>query len=1098
MSSLFDNGDTHLIIQSKIPTLHSFTSQNLNPTCCVARGTHPFRNDVTPLLSSSVRSQQQRQVTYTHARLTKYSSYVGALRSNLVVELWNFLVDLFGDQDVGRHWVEHKESGFGKVKDLGFGIFIATQNQSESIEGLKRMLPPPPGSFQDREDLIKHVRDFGANQGYVVTIKKSRKDRRVILGCDRGGVYRNRRKIDESKRKRKATSRLINCPFEAIGKKEDDAWVLTIKNGDHNHEPLKDMSEHPYSRRFTEEEVIQIKLMTEAGVKPRQVLKSLKQSNPELKSTPRHLYNLKAKIRQGNLSEKTFKSWRPNRSIPIETNNNSSDGSLNQNYQMLKVPNFIGGKFVDSLGSVIMDVINPATQEVVSQVHLTTNEEFKAAVSAAKQAFPLWKNTPITTRQRIMFKLQELIRRDIDKLAMNITIELGTTLKGARRDVLHGLEVVENACGMANLQMGEFVPNAYNGIDTYCIREPLGVCAGICPFNFPAMIPLWMFPIAVTCGNTYILKPCEKNPGPSMILAELSKEAGLPDGVLNVVHGTHDIVNYICDDEDIKAVSLVGPITTRIYATAAARGKRVQSNAGGINHVVILPDASLDATLDALVPAGFGAAGERFMTLSIAVFVGGSMRWEQKLVQRAKLLRVNVGTDPSADIGPVISKEAKERICRLVQSGVENGARLLLDGRDIVIPGYERGNFVGPTILCDVTTSMECYKAANLEEAISIINKNRYGNGASIFTTSGIAARRFQNEVEAGLVGINVPVPVPLPFSSNGSKASFAGKTGVQFYTQIKTVAHQWKDFPRQGVFLAMCPSERDSPRQMSQAIHVESESDSPTYEVRVAITDADIPNTTMSSASTSTNKDHKSQDVSLVLPSTSERDISDQDMSLVLSPALQRDLPSQGVSVATPQTSERKYVSETSQWNENSPATSQRSEIISLTSQMNGNLFAPQRTDIATTSKPQGIYMSMSHKTDNIAQISQSSDNISPASHRMDATVHSNSDGAYILAASHLNKSIGQTFERTDPVFPTSERIYMPSTSSHRNDQIGTTSQRMDIGLHQTTERIYTPAASQRNESISPACQLDDALAPTSERVFIPTTVQNMPPTSE
>ncbi|KAK7386699.1 hypothetical protein VNO78_27034 [Psophocarpus tetragonolobus] len=862
--------------------------------------------------------------------------------------------------------------------------------------------------------------------------------------------------------------------------------------------------------------------MTEAGIKPRQVLKALKQSNPELHSTPRHLYNLKAKIRQGNLSEKTFKSWRPNRSIPIETNN-SSDGSLSQNYQLPKVPNFIGGEFVDSLGSVVIDVINPATQEVVSQVHLTTYEEFKAAVSAAKQAFPSWKNTPITIRQRIMFKLQELIRRDIDKLAMNITIEQGKTLKGAQRDVLYGLEMVEHACGMANLQMGEFVPNAFNGIDTYCIREPLGVCAGICTFNFPATIPLWMFPIAVTCGNTYILKTCENNPGVSMILAALAKEAGLPDGVLNIINGAHDLVNYICDDEDIKAVSFAGPITAGLYATAAARGKSVQSNAGSINHVLVMPDASLDATLEVLVPAGFGAAGagERCMTLNIAIFVGGSMQWEEKLVERAKLLRVNAGTDPSADIGPVISKEAKERICRLVQSSVENGARLLLDGRDIVIPGYESGNFIGPTILCDVKTSMECYneeifgpvllcmQADNIDDAISIINKCRYGNGASIFTTSGKAARRFQNEVEAGLVGINVPVPVPLPFSSNGSKASFdgdsfCGKAKVQFYTQIKTVANRWKDFPRQGLFTSTCPSERDSPRQLSQAMPVESEGDSPNYELQVAITDADIPNTTMSSASTSADKDHRSQDVSLALPSTSERDMSDQDMSLVLSPALQRDLPSQGVSVATSQVSERMYVSETSHWNENSPATSQRSEIIPLTSkrshvstsQMNGNLFNPQSTDTATPLKPEGIYMP-SHKTENIAQTSQGSDNISPASHRIDATVHSNSDEAYILAASHLNKGIGQTFERTDSMFPTSERLYTPSTSSHRNDQIGSTSQRTDIP---TTERIYIPAASHRNESISisPACPLDDALPQTSERVFMPPIVLNMLPTSE
>nr|XP_029147574.1 methylmalonate-semialdehyde dehydrogenase [acylating], mitochondrial-like isoform X3 [Arachis hypogaea] len=494
--------------------------------------------------------------------------------------------------------------------------------------------------------------------------------------------------------------------------------------------------------------------MTEAGIKPRQVLKTLKQSNLQLQSTPRHLYNLKAKIRQGKLSDKTFKSLRSNRSMSVEGNNSSSDGSLNLNYHL-------------------------ATQEVVSQVPLTTYEEFKAAIVAAKQAFPSWKNTPITTRQRIMFKLQDLIHRDIDKLAMNITTEQGKTLKGARGDVLHGLEMVEHACGMANLQMGEFVPNACNGIDTYCIRDPLGVCAGICPINFPAMTPLWMFPIAITCGNTFILKPCENNPGASMILVALAMEAGLPDGVLNVVHGTH-------------------------------------SNAGGINHVVVMPDASMDATLDALVSAGFRAAGERSMALNTAIFVGGSMQWEDELVQRAKALRVNVGTDPDAYLGPVISREVKDRICGLVQNAVENGARLLLDGRHIMVPGYENGNFVGPTILCDVTTNMECYKeeifgpvllcmqADNLDEAVSIINKNRYGNGASVFTDSGMVARKFQHEVEAVLVGINVPVPIPLPFSSNyESKASFAGnfnfcvagRTGVQFCTQIKKVAKRWKVF---------------------------------------------------------------------------------------------------------------------------------------------------------------------------------------------------------------------------------------------------------------------------------------------------------------
>lgn len=502
-----------------------------------------------------------------------------------------------------------------------------------------------------------------------------------------------------------------------------------------------------------------------------------------------------------------------------------------KNGTSLRVQNLVGGSFLDSQSVESIDVLNPATQEVVSQVPLTTYEEFKAAVSSAKQAFPAWRNTPITTRQRVMLKFQELIRRDMDKLAMNITTEQGKTLKDAQGDVFRGLEVVEHACGMATLQMGEYVPNVSSGIDTYSLREPLGVCAGICPFNFPAMIPLWMFPVAVTCGNTFVLKPSEKDPGASMILAELAMEAGLPDGVLNIVHGTNEIVNAICDDEEIRAISFVGSNTAgmHIYSRASAKGKRVQSNMGAKNHGVVMPDANVDATLNALVAAGFGAAGQRCMALSTVVFVGDSKEWEDKIAERARTLKVNVGTDPGADLGPVISKQAKERILNLVEDGVKSGAKLLLDGRNIKVPGYEQGNFIGPTILSGVTADMECYKeeifgpvllcmqADSLEEAISIVNRNKYGNGASIFTQSGVAARKFQTDIEAGQIGINVPIPVPLPFFSfTGSKASFAGdlnfygKAGVNFYTQIKTVTQQWKDLPSgSGVSLAMPTSQK-------------------------------------------------------------------------------------------------------------------------------------------------------------------------------------------------------------------------------------------------------------------------------------------------
>ncbi|KAG2703954.1 hypothetical protein I3843_06G151900 [Carya illinoinensis] len=340
-----------------------------------------------------------------------------------------------------------------------------------------------------------------------------------------------------------------------------------------------------------------------------------------------------------------------------------------------------------------------------------------------------------------------------------------------------------------------------------------------------------MFPVAVTCGNTFVLKPSEKDPGASVMLAELAMEAGLPKGVLNIVHGTNDIVNAICDDDDIRAVSFVGSNTAgmHIYARASAKGKRVQSNMGAKNHAIVMPDANVDATLNAIVAAGFGAAGQRCMALSTVVFVGGLKSWENKLMECAKALKVNAGTEPEVDLGPVISKQAKERIHRLIQSGVENGARLLLDGRNIVVPGYEHGNFIGPTILTDVTANMECYneeifgpvllcmEADSFEEAIKIVNRNKYGNGASIFTTSGVAARKFQTEIEAGQVGINVPIPVPLPFFSfTGSKASFAGdlnfygKAGVNFYTQIKTVTQQWKDLPGgSGVNLAMPTSQK-------------------------------------------------------------------------------------------------------------------------------------------------------------------------------------------------------------------------------------------------------------------------------------------------
>ncbi|CAM8977225.1 unnamed protein product [Rhodiola kirilowii] len=690
----------------------------------------------------------------------------------------------------------------------------------ESAEmSMPQMLPPPPGSFADREELIQHAGDYAVAQGYVVTIKQSKKDKVVVLGCDRGGVYRDRRKpIDESSaeqaRKRKSGSRLTNCPFELVGKKEDDVWVLTVKNGLHNHEPIRDISEHPAARRFSENEVILIKEMTDAGLKPRQIIKRLKQSNPEILSTSKNVYNVKAKFRKGSLTVRNYKSLRLPKSDAINSQTSSIIEPSWKQRNPPRVPNLIGGSFVDSQSFVSIDVNNPATQHVVSQVPLTTIEELRAAVFAAKRAFPLWRDTPASTRRHIMLKLLDLIRRDIDKLALSISTEHGKILKEAYGEVQRGIEAIEHICGLATLQMGEFTSNVSNGVDTFSIRTPLGVCAGVCSFNFPAMVPLWMFPIAVVCGNTFILKPSEKTPGASIIMAELAAEAGLPHGVLNVVHGTNDIINSMCDDDDIKTISYIGSKTDGmyVYARASARGKRVQMNVGAKNVAVVMPDASFYATLNAIVSAAFGAAGQKCVALSAVIFVGCSAEWENNLVERVQALKVNAGTEPDAELGPVITKQVKAQICDLIQISVDNGAILLLDGRHTVVPGYEHGNFLSPTIL-DISSNMTCYKdeilgpvllciqAGSLEQAIHFINADRSGSGASIFTASGLAARKFQTEVEATQVGINVTLPSTLPnFSVTGPQESFAGdqtfygKAGVGFYTQVKTVTQQWRD----------------------------------------------------------------------------------------------------------------------------------------------------------------------------------------------------------------------------------------------------------------------------------------------------------------
>lgn len=473
----------------------------------------------------------------------------------------------------------------------------------------------------------------------------------------------------------------------------------------------------------------------------------------------------------------------------------------------------INGEFVESTTSHWQDIVNPATQEVLGRVPFATAEEVNAAIAAAQNALASWRQTPIQARMRIMLKLQDLIRNNLKSIAQVLTAEQGKTLADAEGDIQRGLEVVEHACSIGTLQMGEYIEGVARGVDTYTVQQPLGVCAGITPFNFPAMIPLWMFPMAIVCGNTFVLKPSEQDPLSTMMLVELAIEAGIPAGVLNVVHGGKEVVDLLCTHHDIKAISFVGStaVGTHVYQLAGQHGKRVQSMMGAKNHVVVMPDANKEQTLNALVGAAFGAAGQRCMALSVAIMVGEAQHWVDELVNKAKTLKVNAGHEPNTDVGPVISTRAKARVIDLINSGVEQGAKLLLDGRDVQVSGYEQGNFVGPTIFNQVTPDMRIYQEEvfgpvlaimhvdTLEQAIALINANPFGNGVGLFTQNGHTARIFQHKIDIGQVGINIPIPVPVPFFSfTGSRGSKLGDLGpygkqaVQFYTQTKTITSRW------------------------------------------------------------------------------------------------------------------------------------------------------------------------------------------------------------------------------------------------------------------------------------------------------------------
>ena len=450
----------------------------------------------------------------------------------------------------------------------------------------------------------------------------------------------------------------------------------------------------------------------------------------------------------------------------------------------------IGGKSIDSTATKWIDVHNPATNQVVTQVPQATNDEMNEAVANAKAAYATWSKTSPLARQQIMFKYQALIKDNLADIAKLITLEQGKTHPDAEGDVMRGLQVVEQCCSLTNLLLGETLPGITKDMDLTSYRTPIGVCAGIAPFNFPAMIPLWMFPMATICGNTYVIKPSERDPTACMALVELLHDAGMPPGVVNVIHGQHDTVNFICDHPDIRAISFVGGDMAgkHIYERGSRNGKRVQCNMGAKNHGVIMPDANKEYTLNQLTGAAFGAAGQRCMALTTAVMVGDAGNWVDDIAERAKKLKVTAGHEPTADLGPVISPAAKQRIQGLIQSAVDQGASLPLDGRDITVEEYPDGNFVGPTIISDMTKDMTAYKEEifgpvlcvvkvdTLDEAVELINSNEYGNGTAIFTSSGSTARKFTDQIDVGQVGVNVPIPVPLPMMSfTGSRGSFLG-----------------------------------------------------------------------------------------------------------------------------------------------------------------------------------------------------------------------------------------------------------------------------------------------------------------------------------
>jgi len=469
-------------------------------------------------------------------------------------------------------------------------------------------------------------------------------------------------------------------------------------------------------------------------------------------------------------------------------------------------------------------IYNPATGAVADEVVLGTADDVDSAVEAALAAYDEWRETPVTRRQNVMFAFRELVVDNSHEIAKLITAEHGKTHSDALGEVQRGLEVVEFACNITHLLKGEFSEQVSTGVDTFTMRQPLGVVAGITPFNFPAMVPMWMFPLAIACGNTFVLKPSEKDPSPSMLCAELLKEAGLPPGVLNVVHGDKVAVDRILEHPDIAAVSFVGstPIARYIYENGTRAGKRVQALGGAKNHMVVLPDADMELSADAAVSAGYGSAGERCMAISVVVAVGDAAdRLIPQVKARIAKLRTGPGDDPDSEMGPLVTPEHRDKVVGYIDSGVDQGADLVVDGRGFAPDGFEDGFYVAPTLFDRVEPGMKIYddeifgpvlsvvRVAHYQDAIDLINASPFANGTALFTNDGGAARKFQSEIQVGMVGVNVPIPVPLAFYSFGGwKSSIFGSNaiygpeGIRFYTRQKVVISRWPDPMHRGVDL--------------------------------------------------------------------------------------------------------------------------------------------------------------------------------------------------------------------------------------------------------------------------------------------------------